>query len=261
MVLQLDETPLKIVLMEEDLEDIWKLASGFEEKVQKFISESVRDAEPSKLLALLFTISVLVDAAPGQYMNFTYRPPMPYMSMARTTADVYFLCTRLAEAALHLGKVKELFPYVQFTCAADGDDSIALAQHARSTLPENDREIQMLMPCDAHLKCTNRVATFSLDKELNSYFTHVTLSLRFGNNLWIFRRSVDLVLDEAMTVEREQQPSTLARSRNEKLLNDLVLDRPGNSMVRWLLLTYFLDDWPRVGRFKIFLANGGGPLG
>ena len=66
---------------------------------------------------------------------------------------------------------------------------------------------------------------------------------------------MDLVLDEAMTVEREQQPSTLARSRNEKLLNDLVLDRPGNSMVRWLLLTYFLDDWARVGRFKIFLAR------
>ena len=156
---------------------------------------------------------------------------------------------------MHLGEVKELFPYVQFTCAADGDDSIALAQHARSTLPENDREVQMLMPCDAHLKCTNRVATFSLDKELNSYFTHVTLSLRFGNNLRIFRRSVDLVLDEAMTGEREQQPSTLARSRNEKLLNDLVLDRPGSSMVRWLLLTYFLDDWARVGRFKIFLAR------
>ncbi len=91
------------------------------------MNKAMGNKQISKLLGIAYRITVLFHLD-GVYRLISWTPPLPYLSMAATTATRYARCMELTYAFLRIAELAHLFPTLYRIPESDGATSIERAE-------------------------------------------------------------------------------------------------------------------------------------
>ena len=221
--IRLDETPMKVVIVEED-EEIRKvmeeIANGTRKRGEDvaLLDEAYKDAAPSKLLGIENVIAVVAEIR-GEVLVFKWRPPCPYMSLARTTGDAYYAALLRNDATLALEPLKKQFKISQRGVCSDGDSAITLSERARTKDATFEEDVSLKTWCSSHVAGNLREDVGDLRQGPQQSLKHLILSLRFGSYPKLLRMAYAMVFRKKANIVRNTVPSTVVRAQNERILD------------------------------------------
>jgi hypothetical protein len=203
--LRCDESSMKLVTVDADF--MFELPPEFshlEAEWQKHMALA-RDVGPTKLLQTEIVVTIMVMLG-GKYTIFSFPVLVPIQAMGRTTSSTYYLCLERTWRLVGIADLAFFFERVQRAFCSDGDG--ALERQDRAKCLEEPGVGNLRTTCTVHMKATDRENVCALVPKITTALKHTNLSLRFGNNMKLFRVAFRKTLADRLEVRdsREQLP-------------------------------------------------------
>ena len=219
---------------------------------------SIRDTAPAKLLNTepVMSLVCILDNRPRV---FSFRPPMPYQPMEKTTASAYFNAWSFIDSAIDCKPIAARFRRGLRWLCLDGDSSPARADRAKAMdVCEGKLAIpSYLFVCCLHRLCTARQSTFHAGSGDNivSFFKHASLALRQNNAMKVFRACLRRVIKRRpLRILRTPLPREV-KERQEYALEIMLPDTvPGNRVRRAIISSVFSGEWTITDAIEVRAA-------
>ena len=176
------------------------------------------DNAPTKLLGVTCQVSLLCRQG-LEYSSFQYTPNVPYISLGRTTGDVYCLALSRISSMLHLHAATEKVDLTQHIVCSDGDAAVSLGARAFAKQDDQEAFSHLRTFCSSHKASGIREAVGALPPTATQRFTHLALSLKHGNLMPTMRTAFLRVFVGMAQVRRCTAPSTAHRQHNLDTMN------------------------------------------
>jgi hypothetical protein len=224
-VTRYDETPMRVRIADLGMHSALRDAGGrsreiveFERRLATLIGALGQpvikdDVDQGKLLEVESSYTLLVFLR-GHYCLVRFDCVVPVASMARTTAEVYYVHHRRIQH--EFGGIAERFERRQRVVCTDGDGAVAKSERAMALAFPSCAVLHTI--CAVHGLCNDREAMVSLVPALRTKLTHTALTFSFNSNLAIFRKCFRAQVLSILKIERNRRPSDRQQRLNAERL-------------------------------------------